>query len=122
MKNQEKTRITALKAQGHSYSEIAKITGLSIDTIKSMCLRGRNTKQVCRECGKVLRQTPGHRQKQFCNNTCRMLWWQKHPEAVAHKQNAHTCEYCGRIFYSIGTRPRRFCSRECYLRAVRRHG
>ena len=121
MKTQDKSRILTLKSQGHSYSEIAKLTGMSINTIKSVCLRSQNTKPVCRECGKVLRQTPGHRQKQFCNDACRMIWWQKHPEAVAHRQNAHTCEYCGQRFYSIGTRPRRFCSRTCYLRMVSRH-
>lgn len=31
----------------------------------------------CKNCGEKLEMTPGRRQKEFCNSTCRSNFWQK---------------------------------------------
>ena len=72
--------------------------------------------EYCAQCGSLLMQTPGHRQKRFCTNRCRRLWWKEHPESMDRKAySPYTCQHCGKAFLQYGSRQRKFCSRKCYL-------
>ena len=127
MNQQQRELILKLRAQGMSYGKIAAATGLSSNTVKSFCRRNPTgslpAKTVavaiperCPQCNSLLVQTSGHRQKRFCSEKCRRLWWAAHPEKM--NRNAFspvTCLCCGKSFLQYGTRPRKFCSRPCYL-------
>lgn len=93
MNNLQKEQIVILRANGESYSKIADVLGISINTIKSFCRRNNlggvasaGTKQegdaLCNQCGAPLKQIAGKKQKRFCSNKCRMAWWNSHPEKI----------------------------------------
>lgn len=116
----QKQTITSLRTQGLTYAEIAAVTELSANTVKSFCRR--NHIQVsqpepvmndrCKNCGVPISQLPGAKQRIFCSDKCRYAWWNAH----RRKQPYHLlCHHCGREFISYGNRKRRFCGRECYL-------
>lgn len=116
----QKQTITNLRMQGLTYAEIAAVTELSANTVKSFCHRNHiqptlpepATSGLCKNCGKLLHQLPGTKQRIFCSDKCRYAWWNKQ----RRKQPYHLlCHYCGREFISYGNRKRRFCGRECYL-------
>lgn len=76
MTNEDKTIILKLRDEGKGYGEIAKITGISKNSISAFLRRDADKKyDRCLACGKKLIQTPGHRQKLFCNDNCRKLNW-----------------------------------------------
>lgn len=52
-----------------------KKLGISINTVKSYCRRNNVNKSVCKNCGKVVEQTLGRKEKKFCGDACRMAWW-----------------------------------------------
>lgn len=116
----QKQTITNLRMQGLTYVEIAAVTELSANTVKSFCRRNHihplpsepTTSGICKNCGRPLKQLPGAKQRIFCSDKCRYAWWNKNRQ----KQPYHLlCHYCGREFISYGNRKRRFCGRECYL-------
>lgn len=126
MNYQQKEAVQQLRAERQSYSKIAAILGISENTVKSYCRRNslsgitvsetestRNT--YCRQCGAPLKQITGKKHKKYCSDQCRMVWWNDHAEAVAHKNIWHfTCQTCGRKFDGYGKRERKYCSRTCY--------
>lgn len=119
----QKDSIIALRYQGQSYQLIANNLDLSINTVKSFCYRSNisSTRQNntdigkrCINCGVMLVQTPGAKQKTFCSDKCRYAWWNRHKS----KQPCQlSCQFCGKGFISFGNRNRKFCGRECYLRS-----
>lgn len=127
MNPEQKELIMRLRAKGLSFGKIAAAVGLSVNTVKSFCWRNRidttppkyedsPKAEYCAQCGALLMQTPGHRQKRFCSNRCRRLWWAEHPGQMNLKAYAtYTCQHCGTVFLQYGKRPRKFCSRGCYL-------
>lgn len=129
MKAQQKEAIQHLRAEGQSYSRIAYLLGLSVNTVQSYCRRNnlggialvepeRVAAIYCRHCGTMVKQTTGKKQKQYCSDQCRMAWWNAHPEAVNRKNVQHfTCETCGETFEGYGKRDRKYCSRACYGKA-----
>lgn len=65
------------------------------------------TKQYCKNCGKELFQTEGHRQKEFCCDNCRKAYW--------HKKRCNQekiCPICGRKFTAKDPRTI-YCSNIC---------
>lgn len=116
----QKDSIMALRYQGQSYKAIADKLGLSANTVKSFCHRSDACKtdntdtadrNLCRNCGAILSQTPGAKKKTFCCDKCRYIWWNRHKS----RQPYHlTCCHCGREFISFGNKKRKFCGRECY--------
>ena len=121
MTNGEKVQIVQRRKRGLGYAEIALSLGLSVNTVKSYCRRSgvkpleKKTAQsgdVCRQCGSVLKLTPGRKRKQFCSDACRLCWWHAHREMG---QNARTvlCASCGKAF--VTDRAQKYCSHACYI-------
>ena len=113
--------IVRLQRCGHGYKKIAQITGLPVNAVKTYCRRHPLTPckadgtAVCKQCGKVVEQTPHRKQKLFCSDACRMAWWNAHPGRVKRKAYyTITCASCGQTFESYGNSNRKFCSRACY--------
>ncbi len=133
MTNNERNEITRLRKAGMSINEIADELDLSRNTVKSFCRRNNMTvrsekkpeiilpkngeKEFCLYCGKPLVQTPGRRQKKFCNDRCRNHYWNIHLRDVKRKaMYEYTCPACGNTFYAYGNRNRKYCSHECYIK------
>ena len=125
---QQKEQISKLRANGASFGKIASALGISINTIKSYCKRNPISSEVvpapkavihadrCPQCNAILEQSPGHRQKRFCSAKCRTAWWKAHPEQMERKKLFQVeCRHCGTVFLQYGSRPRKYCSRDCYL-------
>lgn len=120
--------IKNMRTDGYSYSKIAEILNMSINTVKSYCYRydiksGEEkpsraddiSKNYCKQCIKPLTKTTGSKQKRFCSDRCRLAWWNAHPEAITHKFiQKCTCLVCGQVFEVFRKRQRKYCSRTCY--------
>ena len=122
MTKEEKARVSELRSQGLSVKDIAQVTGMPLNTVKSFCYRNpvEPSAEQCRQCGKEIRQTPGARRKNFCSDSCRLRWWNSHPEQVSRTTKTHVCPQCGQSFESHVDR-QQYCSRACYA-AARRKG
>ena len=127
MTDTEKTRIEEMRKEGLGYGRIAKVLGLSDNTVKSYCRRN-NLKRaaapqekiveegVCRCCGKPVMQIAGRKEKKFCSDVCRMRWWNEHKDLVNRKAlYEFTCAGCGKKFSAYGNAARKYCSHECYI-------
>lgn len=125
---QQKEQISKLRATGASFGKIASALGMSVNTVKSYCKRNPISSEPvtaskavvhsdrCPQCNAQLEQSPGHRQKRFCSPKCRIAWWAAHPEQMTRKKlYPIECQHCGGVFMQYGSRPRKFCSRGCYL-------
>jgi len=115
---QNKIAINNMRLEGHSPSVIAATLGLSAGTVRAHIHRYPeipNTK-LCKNCGKPVLQTEKRREKKFCSDACRMLWWNTHRDSVNRKAYYNlTCEYCGKEFESYGNKNRKYCNRACYV-------
>ena len=71
---------------------------------------------TCRYCGAPITQPVG--KKLFCSVTCRLSYYQAHPESI-HKKAFYKfkCDYCGKEFKAYGNQKRKYCSHECYTKA-----
>lgn len=124
MTEKQKSRIKELKINGYGYKRIAKEMELTPACVKSYIRRNplEETKKEaidkCKNCDSLLVYIPGHRKKKFCNDKCRMAWWNSHLDKVKRFAN-HTevCSECKKKFTAYGQRERKYCSRECYFRA-----
>lgn len=68
MTDKERIEIRKLRAQGIMPTEISKITGIKLETIKSYFKRHKNMmpKSIkCLNCGKTLTTTKGKKNKSF---------------------------------------------------------
>lgn len=123
---QQREILKQLRIEGYSYSKIAKLMGISENTIKSFCRRNnlgaigmgnadQRNSSFCRQCGAPLIHTSGAKKKRFCSDKCRRKWWNAHPEVVQRKAiYTFTCDHCGITFESYGNKKRKYCSRACY--------
>ena len=82
MTSSEKERIAQYRNQGMGFTEISKLLGISINTVKSYCRRNNiavlevkpicvEVKQphgTCKQCGAPLCQTEHHRERLFCSD------------------------------------------------------
>ena len=127
----QKKTITRLRNTGVSYSKIAKMTGINENTVKTFCRRnGLNNKETerlellgitygqCYQCGMVVLQYPGRKEKKFCFDKCRNKWWNSHLSQVKRKaMYEYFCPTCGSTLYAYGNRNRKYCSHKCYIDA-----
>ena len=116
MNNEQKRTIQDLRALGLTYRQIADITNLSANTVKSFCRRSDISRKFCRNCGKPLVSKAKRKPKAFCNDHCRQAWWQKNRNQMNKKAIYNFyCTNCNRFFESYGNQKRKFCSRGCYI-------
>ncbi len=126
MTNSQKERISHMRLDGESYAAIADALGLSRNTVKSYCLRNFraefNKKPIsaltgtCVLCGKSFTLCPGHRQRRFCSDRCRMAWWNAHRDLLRSTAKVVlTCACCGKQFMDYERQHRKYCSHACYI-------
>jgi hypothetical protein len=127
MTNSQKDRINHMRRDGESYAAIADALGLSRNTVKSFCLRNLRTEPlevkkasakggICEQCGKSFTLCLGHRQRRFCSDQCRMIWWNAHRDLLKSKNKVeHTCACCGKHFMGYARQQRKYCSHGCYI-------
>lgn len=79
----------------------------------------KKTKRVgngyCLYCGAPVEQNPKRREKKFCSDSCRMLWWNSHKDLVKRTVRIMHCQHCGRAFKVYGGEKRKYCSHKCYV-------
>jgi Sigma-70, region 4. len=129
MTTAEKDRIHEMRLLGISYSQISSELNISENTIKSYCRRhnlGKTTakkttgilveKDVCKHCGKPIKQGSKGKHKKFCTEECRRLWWKANDTHIQRKAYyTLVCHGCGKSFKSYGNAKRKFCSHACYI-------
>lgn len=130
----EKNRIIMLRTSGRSLTEIAEETGISRNTVKSFCRRqgltgdtianpkvavtDSSTVKPCQCCGKAMTLYPGHRERKFCSDKCRLHYWNTHlGKTRLTGMVEYTCPVCGELFYAYPNRQRKYCSHACYIEA-----
>lgn len=129
---EQKERIRALRCQGLGYTKVARLVGISENTIKSYCRRngisrenpkavaaeqGKEQPHFCKYCGRVVVQISGRKEKKFCSDKCRMTWWNDNLNLVNRKAVYwFVCSGCGKEFSVYGNKNRKYCSHECYIR------
>ena len=127
MTNSQKERISHMRLEGESFAVIADALGLSRNTVKSFCLRNLHPDPLeakaapassgfCDQCRMVFVLCTGHRQRRFCSDRCRMVWWNAHRDLL--KSNAkvkHTCACCSKRFMGYERQRRKYCSHACYI-------
>lgn len=130
MTKQETLNVRALQIKGYGYKKIAKTLGIPLSTVKSYCRRNpisemtteaQESAMFCKNCGAVIEHTPKKKEKVFCSDKCRSMWWNKHNDALSHRTvNKKVCAYCGKEFVYYRNRERIYCSRECSSNARRK--
>ncbi|MBO5639925.1 MAG: hypothetical protein J5916_08480 [Oscillospiraceae bacterium] len=77
MRLQQINTINALRLQGQTPTQIARATGISINTVKSHIRRHPDVPGTvrCKCCGRYVLQTPGKKKKLFCDDRCRSRYW-----------------------------------------------
>ena len=125
--NSQKERISHMRLEGESYAGIADALGLSRNTVKSFCLRNLHPEplevqavsaksSICTQCGKGFVLCPGHRQRRFCSDHCRMVWWNAHRDLLNSKGLLErTCACCGKPLMGYERQRRKYCSHACYI-------
>ena len=130
MTDKQKTELERLRTENYSYNQISTMLGVSLNTIKTYCRRhnlGGNITEKrekltkgtskCLMCETSIMQTPGKREKKFCSDRCRNMWWNSHLELVNRKANyKYSCPFCKKEFTVYGNSHRKYCSHECYIR------
>ena len=124
MTNKQRADIVRLRSRGMMLSEIAEVLNLPIGTIKSVVYRNIDAMPedtVCLQCGKTIIQTSHRKQKKFCCKSCRMKWWNAHPDQ-GEKRIVYRfkCAECGMTFACYGNRKRKYCCRACFFAAQNR--
>ena len=130
MTDNQKAQIIKLRVAGNGYGKIAKMLGISLNTVKSFCRRndingntvtepsailtGETT--FCENCGRTIQQIAKQKKKRFCCDKCRNTWWNSHLDQVKRKAVYNfKCQHCGKGFHIYGDRRRKYCSHECYI-------
>lgn len=107
---------------GMGYQRIAEALDLSPNTVKSYLHRHPPQRDLvlCHHCGQSVPQASGRKPKQYCNDKCRMAYWNSHKDEV-NKQAYYTliCQHCGKEFVSYGNVNRKYCGRECFANSRR---
>lgn len=125
MTEKDRALLMGYRQQGKGCAEIARLLGVSVNTVKSYCRRnGINAekkavlskplvrKGTCKQCGAELEQLARHRERQFCSDRCRMQWWHSH-RSNSRSAEEHICPECCRTF--VTDRMQKYCSHECYI-------
>ena len=136
MTNEQKEAITRLRMDGLGYRNISKHLNIKLSTVKTFCCRNglrkedvdaksamqetmeKATIRYCKNCGVKVIQYPGRKEKKFCCDKCRNMWWNAHLGEVKRKaMYEFICPTCGKVFYAYGDRHRKYCGHPCYIKA-----
>ena len=72
----------------------------------------------CKNCGVKVFQYPGRKEKKFCCDRCRNVWWNAHIADIKRKAMYDlVCPTCGKVFHAYGKKNRKYCSHTCYIKA-----
>ena len=130
MTEKDRALLMGYRQQGKGCAEIARLLGVSVNTVKSYCRRnGINAEKKAVQskpletallsddaadtpAGAELEQLAHHRERQFCSDRCRMQWWHSH-RSDSRSAEEHTCPECRRTFMT--DRMQKYCSHECYI-------
>jgi len=125
MTDTQREKIIEMRGQGLGYKKIAAETGVPTETVKSFCRRlGMSANQIppleerhaCLNCGVLIASSVGHREKKFCSDRCRNLWWNVHTDISKRKSvYVYTCPYCRKVFIAYANAHRKYCSHACYI-------
>ena len=122
MNHTQKDTIIKMRQSNMTFSAIAKATGLSLNTVKSICYRCGTKKEtskgsavLCKECGRTITTFSKNRPRLFCCDACKVAWWNKHrAERRTNKISISTCAVCGNVFASYTSANRKYCSQACF--------
>ncbi len=114
--------VNRLQGFGLDYREIAEVTRIDRETVRTYTRRHPAVITIrieadgyCRSCGRPLAFTAGHRTRLYCGTSCRMRFWNGHRDHIRHRTwRTYTCLCCGKMFEAGGREARKYCSRECY--------
>lgn len=123
MTEYEKYEIARLRREGMSANKIAQTLNLPMNRVRSHIRRHPvdSAAKKCLQCRKPLTQVPHRKERKFCSDKCRMLWWNSHPELVKRKAYYDkVCPWCHTAYQSYGKKNRIYCSRKCYADARRK--
>lgn len=114
MTQNEKEIIGYYRRKGYGYKKIAQLINVSADNVKYYCRKTptESLLNICLGCGASIQQMPHHKKKVFCSDSCRMKWWNRHPEIVRRKYTEHICPTCGKAYTTYRSK-QVFCSRPC---------
>ncbi len=121
MTNDQKNEAVKLFEQGKTYRDIARLIGATPESVKQFFYRKRKNQFVitCEQCHQPIRLN-SNRQHRFCSYSCRMKWWNHHPEEYSNKeQYCFCCKTCGKTFYSHHAAS--YCSRPCFYESRKRY-
>lgn len=120
MTREELEKVRLLRETGKSYSYIADLLRVSVNTVKSACRRNGienfNDRQHCMNCRRRLDSVSVHR-RTFCSNTCRYQWDYHHRVLTEQNAEARVCPVCGKEFFHYPSAARKYCSHGCYIAA-----
>lgn len=123
MTKQQKQIIAELRECSVPIPSIAEQLGISANTIKSYCQRHgilplnkpRRNIRFCLQCHAEIPQMPHRKEKKFCCDKCRQLWWTAHSAMIQRSSQIKlTCPVCGKVFLAYSSKNRIYCSRTCY--------
>ena len=123
MTDEQKQAIASMRDSGVPITSIAQQLGLSVNTIKSYCKRhgirsgNQSSKNIlfCLQCHKEIPQAEHRKEKKFCSNKCRQLWWAENTALIPRdSQIERICPVCKTSFLSYKSKHRIYCSRTCY--------
>ena len=127
MTDLETVAVDRMMGYGLGYIRIAKLTGISPNTLKNYCkTRNIPVKTVeadsfCGNCGKPISFYGTRQNKRFCCDRCRNQWWNAHQDMVRRDAWYETvCLHCGKTFRSYWNRNRKYCCRKCYTDSRRK--
>lgn len=128
----QKDTIKRMRSEGYSFSQISKVIGISVNTLKSYCRRNKFSKEtgnedikreheiedvnICKYCSAAIDQIPKQKPKKFCSEKCRTAWWKINADSINKKAIYKIiCKNCNREFESYSNKDRKYCSHECYI-------
>ena len=119
----QKETIINMREKRMTYAAIAQETGLSINTVKSICYRNGVAKAkeeeplvpCCKNCGEPITEKSKQRPRLFCSDQCKQTWWNKHrKERNSSSIVPHVCATCGKTFNDYSGANRKYCSQACF--------
>ena len=124
MTAEQKSIIKNMRGKLYSYTEIADIVGLPVNTVKSYCYRNRlNTENLimsitpCKNCGTPIVSQSKTKPRVFCCDSCKLTWWKNNRERSTNTSEIRfTCPTCGNEFIAYKSANRKYCCSSCYQR------